>query len=157
MAAPTRASVLVVDDEADIRESLRMHEPFEWRSGIERPNLFLAGTSVFEAEEKLPLLADRVRRIDGPGIVYSTLIKDLEILHGELARSGIRCLVYHGKLSGEERRRMQERLQVQIGITLPPFRRVQTNGHSSSPPLASRRWPEAGRVRATSDNILRGA
>lgn len=93
----------------DIQAALRMEEPFIWRSGIERPNLFLACTEVFEAEEKLPILADRVRRIGGSGIVYSTLIRDLEALHSELARSGIKSLVYHGKLSPEERRRMQDR------------------------------------------------
>lgn len=94
---------------SDIQSALRMEEPFVLRSGIERENLFLACTPVFTEEEKLPLLADRVRRTNGPGIVYSTLIRDLENLHGELARSGIRCLVYHGKLSAEERRKMQDR------------------------------------------------
>jgi ATP-dependent DNA helicase RecQ len=39
--------------------------------------------------KKLPLLAERVRAIDGPGIVYSTLIKDLEVLHADLKRAGI--------------------------------------------------------------------
>ena len=47
-----------------------------------------------------------MRAIDGPGIVYSTLIRDLEELHGELRRRGIDSLVYHGKLSAEERRAM---------------------------------------------------
>ena len=93
----------------DIQAALRMENPFIWRSGIERSNLFLSCTEVFEVEEKLPILADRVRRIGGSGIVYSTLIRDLEALHSELARCGIQSLVYHGRLSPEERRRMQDR------------------------------------------------
>ncbi len=50
-----------------------------------------------------------MRAIDGPGIVYSALIRDLEALHTELRRRGIPSLVYHGKLSPDERRRMQDR------------------------------------------------
>ncbi len=92
----------------DIVTALRLRDPLVIRTGIERPNLFLAATPVVDTEEKTDLIADRIRAIDGPGIVYSALIKDLEILHGELQRRGIESLVYHGKLSPEERRRMQE-------------------------------------------------
>ncbi|MCE9596240.1 MAG: RecQ family ATP-dependent DNA helicase [Planctomycetes bacterium] len=91
----------------DIVRMLALREPLIVRLGIERPELFLAATTVAFAEEKLPLLALRVRAIDGPGIVYSTLIRDLEELHVELKRAGLESLVYHGKLSSEERRRAQ--------------------------------------------------
>ncbi len=94
---------------ADIVRSLGLRDPVIIRTGIERPNLFLAATSVDFEEQKLPLLAERVAQIDGAGIVYSTLIRDLERLHDDLRRRGIPTLVYHGKLSREERRGMQER------------------------------------------------
>jgi ATP-dependent DNA helicase RecQ len=93
----------------DIVASLALREPLVVRLGIERPELFLAATRVELAEEKLPLLAERVRQLDGAGIVYSTLIRDLEELHVELKRRGIHSLVYHGKLSPQERRAMQAR------------------------------------------------
>ena len=93
----------------DIVSSLRLADPLVERGGIERENLFLACTQVFLAEEKVPLLADRIASIAGPGIVYSALIRDLEHLHEELRRRGIDSLVYHGKLSSQERREMQER------------------------------------------------
>ena len=93
----------------DITRALRLDDPLVLRTGIERPNLFLASTPVDHAEDKLPLLADRVSAVDGPGIVYSALIRDLEALHADLRRKGIESLVYHGKLSANERRRMQER------------------------------------------------
>jgi ATP-dependent DNA helicase RecQ len=93
----------------DIVELLALREPLIVRLGIERPELFLAATRIELAEEKLPLLAERVRQIEGPGIVYSTLIRDLEELHVELKRRGIHSLVYHGKLSPQERRSMQAR------------------------------------------------
>jgi ATP-dependent DNA helicase RecQ len=91
----------------DIVRLLGLREPLLVRLGIERPELFLAATRVAFEEEKLPLLAERVRAIDGAGIVYSTLIRDLEELHVELKRAGVHSLVYHGKLSAEERRRAQ--------------------------------------------------
>ncbi|MEE8468117.1 MAG: ATP-dependent DNA helicase RecQ [Planctomycetota bacterium] len=91
----------------DITARLRLREPLVLRTGIERPNLFLAATPVAHAEERLDLLTDRLRTIGGAGIVYGSLIRDLEALHGELARRGIRTLLYHGALSAEERRGMQ--------------------------------------------------
>ncbi len=93
----------------DIVRSLRLRDPFVHRGGIERENLFLAATRLDLAEEKVPRLAARIAAIDGPGIVYSALIRDLEHLRDELRRRGVPSLVYHGKLSAHERRRMQER------------------------------------------------
>ena len=93
----------------DIVRSLRLDDPVVIRTGIERPNLFLGCAHVDHAEEKLPHLLQRIRQLDGPGIVYSTLIRDLEALHDELKRRGVHSLVYHGKLSPQERRAMQER------------------------------------------------
>ncbi len=93
----------------DIISSLRLADPLVLREGIERPGLFLAATSVDHEEDKLPLLASRIAEVAGAGIVYSTLIRDLERLHDELRRKGVPSLVYHGKLSAEERKAMQER------------------------------------------------
>jgi len=93
----------------DIAARLELREPLVLRAGIERENLFLACTTVDHEEEKIELLATRLREIGGAGIVYVSLVRDLERLHGELARRGLRTLVYHGGLSAEERRRMQER------------------------------------------------
>lgn len=106
LALTATATPAVADD---IVRLLGLREPLVIRTGIERPELFLAATRVHLAEEKLELLTERVSAIDGPGIVYSTLIRDLEALHDELRRRGIGSLVYHGKLSAEERRAMQAR------------------------------------------------
>ena len=93
----------------DIVESLGLSNPLILRNGIERPDLFLAATSVDHAEDKLPVLLNRLESIEGAGIVYSTLIRDLEQLESELRRRGRPVLVYHGKLSARERRASQER------------------------------------------------
>ncbi len=93
----------------DISRALKLRDPLLIRTGIERPNLFLGCTRVHLAEEKVPLIAARIREIGGAGIVYSALIRDLEELHTELKRIGVHSLVYHGKLSDRERRSMQDR------------------------------------------------
>ncbi|MDF1836828.1 MAG: RecQ family ATP-dependent DNA helicase [Planctomycetota bacterium] len=93
----------------DIIASLALKDPWIQRAGIERDNLFLASHPVFTSDEKLEHLVKRIQSLSGPGIVYSALIKDLEALHVELQRRGIQSLVYHGRLSVEERRDMQQR------------------------------------------------
>ncbi len=93
----------------DIIGHLGLDDPLVVRTGIERPNFFLGVERVTTAEEKLERIAERISAIDGPGIVYSALIRDLEATHGELRRRGIPSLVYHGGLSAQERRSMQER------------------------------------------------
>ncbi|MCA8979940.1 MAG: RecQ family ATP-dependent DNA helicase [Planctomycetes bacterium] len=106
LALTATATPAVADD---IVESLRLVDPLVIRTGIERENLFFACTTVESEEEKIERIADRVAGSDGAGVVYSALIKDLEHLHGELRRRGLESLVYHGKLSAEERRSMQDR------------------------------------------------
>ncbi len=106
LALTATATPAVVED---IVDALRLEDPLVVREGIERPNLFLSVSAVDHEEEKVPLLAQRIAEVGGAGIVYSTLIRDLERLHEELRRRGIQSLVYHGKLSPEERRRMQDR------------------------------------------------
>jgi len=93
----------------DIIGALRLADPLVVRTGIERPNLFLSTHTIERFEDKVPLLAERIAALDGAGIVYSTLIRDLERLRDDLRRRGIHSLVYHGKLSARERRAMQER------------------------------------------------
>lgn len=108
---PTLASTATATTKVaeDIVQGLDLVDPLILRTGIDRENLFLSVQIVEDKEDKLSRLAQRIRSMDGPGIVYSALIKDLEALHDELARMGIPSLVYHGKLSAEERRSMQDR------------------------------------------------
>ena len=89
----------------DIAARLELTQPLVVRTGIEREGLFFAVTEVSSDEEKIDVIADRIASIGGAGIVYAALIKDLERVHSELLRRGIKTLVYHGKLGPEERAR----------------------------------------------------
>ena len=79
-----------------------------FHTGIERPNLFLGVTQWVHEEDKWDRVAALLDRLPGSGIVYGALIQDLHRLESRLARAGERSLLYHGGLSREERRQMQE-------------------------------------------------
>lgn len=92
----------------EIVEALRLRDRFILRSGIERPKLFISVRRVDDKEERFDAIAERIRQIDGPGIVYLAIIRQLEEMHDALAQRGIRTRVYHGKLSARERKEMQQ-------------------------------------------------
>ncbi len=79
---------------------------------VDRPNLLLTAAEVWDDAGKIGHIADVVRRHRGTGIVYFTLIKDLERMEGPIAREvgdGRRVEIYHGRLSPERRRRAYQR------------------------------------------------
>jgi len=106
IAVTATATPRVADD---VIATLRLDDPLVLRGGIERPNLFMGLSVVETPEERVERIAERLATVRGAGIVYSTLIKDLEALHDALVRRGVPSLVYHGKLAPRERRRMQAR------------------------------------------------
>ncbi|MBL4702512.1 MAG: RecQ family ATP-dependent DNA helicase [Phycisphaeraceae bacterium] len=94
---------------ADIVTQLNLQDPLIERAGIERESLFMAATSVYDQQQKIDRLAQIIRAIDGPGIVYGTVIRDLNHIQEGLRKQGISTLLYHGELSAHERKQMQER------------------------------------------------
>ncbi|MCU0863146.1 MAG: RecQ family ATP-dependent DNA helicase [Planctomycetes bacterium] len=95
----------------DIRSVLRLGSAPCFRTGIDRPNLFLSVRECDGDEAKLARLLALLERTGGPAIVYFALIRDLLRTEGELQRRGLRPLVYHGDLSADERRTQQQRFQ----------------------------------------------
>jgi len=78
---------------------------------IDRPNLSLRAREVWDDSDKLDAIARVANAMPGTGIVYFTLIKDLERLAPEIRRvSGRRNLErYHGRLDPGERSRVYRR------------------------------------------------
>ncbi len=93
----------------DIRAQLNLGDAPMFHTGIERANLFLSVQQPDEDAARLARLLQVLDATGGPAIVYCALIADLLRLEGELQRHGIRPLVYHGKLSANERRDQQAR------------------------------------------------
>ncbi|MEO0478833.1 MAG: ATP-dependent DNA helicase RecQ [Planctomycetota bacterium] len=108
----------------DIRESLGIPEARLWHTGIDRPNLFLAGAERNGFDQKLQRACELVERISGPKIVYTALIKELRAIEEALLRKGHKPLVYHGALSPEERRQQQARFlsdEAELVLATPAF------------------------------------
>lgn len=79
---------------------------------VDRPNLMLGAAEVWNDGQKIDQIADVAARNRGTGIVYFTLIKDLERMEADIARAvgdGRRVEIYHGKLSPDQRRRAYRR------------------------------------------------
>ncbi|PKL82241.1 MAG: ATP-dependent DNA helicase [Ignavibacteriae bacterium HGW-Ignavibacteriae-3] len=86
---------------------LAKHEIKIFHEGIERPNLRLETTDVYDEEETLSAIFKVLDKYKGSGIIYFALIKKLEYYSRILGDKGYRHGVYHGKLEPKERKRIQ--------------------------------------------------
>lgn len=74
---------------------------------VDRPNLKLRCTEVWDDDDKIEKLQSTLKGIQGTSIVYFTLIKDLERMAPSIMRRMDRPVeVYHGRLPANERRRV---------------------------------------------------
>ena len=78
---------------------------------VDRPNLTLRAREVWDDKEKIDRIKSISGELGGTGIVYFTLIKDLEQMAGMLERAMPRrqIEIYHGRLPARERSRVYER------------------------------------------------
>lgn len=78
-----------------------------FHQGIERPNLRLEVVNTYDFESKIQLMMNVLDEYSGPGIIYFSLIKTLSEFSEYFERKGIKHDVYHGKLDGSLRKKMQ--------------------------------------------------
>jgi len=95
--------------QADILKQLRLpaDSPVLWE-GVERPNLYLSAVECDGFEEKIEAAVEWLRTVDGPKIIYFTLITNLEKVSHALQVAGFPHEVYHGDLDDRPRKRAQE-------------------------------------------------
>ncbi len=97
----------------DIRRVLGMtdEEMPLFAAPVDRPNLTLRAREVWDDKEKIERVKSISAELGGTGIVYFTLIKDLEVMAGMLKRAIPRrdIEIYHGRLPPRERKRVYER------------------------------------------------
>ena len=80
-----------------------------YHEGIQRPNLALSINEVWGTDEKTELIEQVVQRwSDQSGIVYFTLIRYLEEMSGRLRSLNVSHVCYHGDLSRQDRKRIQD-------------------------------------------------
>ena len=87
---------------------LQEKEVTVYNEGINRPNLHLSVSDLWGEDEKLQAILDLIKENPGSGIVYFSLIKDLENMSSLLSRKGITHLVYHGALETQQRKYIQD-------------------------------------------------
>ncbi len=78
-----------------------------FHEGIERPNLRLETTDVFDEKETLNAIYKVLNKYNAAGIIYFALIKKLEYYSQILRDKGYKHGIYHGKLDANDRKRTQ--------------------------------------------------
>jgi ATP-dependent DNA helicase RecQ len=94
--------------QADIQTQLGIPDSQVLWEGVERPNLHLAALECEGGDEKLEALRAWLKQVEGPKIVYFTLISSLVKTASQLAGDFF-FEVYHGDLEDGPRRRAAER------------------------------------------------
>jgi ATP-dependent DNA helicase RecQ len=120
--ALTATATLAV--QKDIMAQLQISEAKIFASDIRRPNLQIHIHEVVGSDEKIRNLTALRHQISGPSIIYFSLISTLQKTSQELARLGLRHLVYHSELSAQERKNNQKRFQEepnQVILATPAF------------------------------------
>ena len=102
-----------VEVQKDILRQLDLPEStlISWE-GLERPNLFLAAEEAEEVGDKLSRAQRWLEEVEGPKIIYFTLISTLEKTAAALAKKS-KFTVYHGDL--EDRLRHEQLRQFMAG------------------------------------------
>ena len=105
LALSATASAEVIDD---VRRQLGLDSLDVVHTGVYRPNLHYAVEAFEDEDDRLRVLAERVRAIAGTGIVYAATVKMAEQVHAALAGAGESVALYHARLPAAERRRAQD-------------------------------------------------
>ncbi len=94
----------------DILKQLNLEEATtrQFVSGIQRPNLHVSVESVYGEEEKVRHIFGRSSQIEGPKIIYFSLVQSLQKVRHQLQSLGLNTLVYHGQLPDRVRKQNQE-------------------------------------------------
>ncbi len=139
----------------DILKELRIEQAPIFSSGIERPNLALNVHDVYGMDEKIRGLVGLRHSIAGAGIIYFSLIQTLYKVSSELARLGLRHLIYHGQLQAADRKRNQ-RLFLQgsgdLILATPAFglgidkKDIRLLAHAEPPSSIEAYYQEVGRA-----------
>ncbi|MDH7605171.1 MAG: ATP-dependent DNA helicase RecQ [Melioribacter sp.] len=86
---------------------IRKSEIKIFHEGIQRPNLRLEAVEVFDEKESIDIIIKVLKKYEGSGIIYFTLIKTLEKYSQILKDKGFQHEIYHGKLTPNERKQKQ--------------------------------------------------
>jgi ATP-dependent DNA helicase RecQ len=138
----------------DIARQLGMNEPRITVTGFARPNLRFEVKRTVNTEMKDAALEQLLRDSPGVGVIYVATVKEAERLHAQFLPN-FPVGLYHGKLSGNERKETQDRFMADeykaiiatnafgLGIDKPDLRFVV---HYHFPGSVESYYQEAGRA-----------
>lgn len=95
-----------VRTQKDILEKCGIEDAEVFRGGFARPNLSLGTLEVQGLSEKVRTMILMNHSVQGPKIVYCSLISTVLKVREELERLGLKPMVYHGDLQPGQRRRV---------------------------------------------------
>ena len=93
----------------EIVQQLELKDPEIVVWGFDRPNIYLEVERCPDAETKLRILPDRIRKFGLPGIVYVATRKAAEDVAQQLRDENLPAEHYHGAMKAAERARVQEK------------------------------------------------
>ena len=152
LALTATATPQVADD---IIQQLSLADADRVHTGFSRPSLTFEVRVVDDLKQQVKRLLRLIRRVKGPVIVYCSTVRDVEGLAGALPKLGIKCGMYHGKLTKYERddsqrafMRNQPRIMIAtnafgLGVDKPDIRMVV---HFNMPGSIEAYYQEAGRA-----------
>jgi ATP-dependent DNA helicase RecQ len=123
--------------------------------GVDRPNLQLETTEVHGVAEKVRSLIGVHFHQPGPKIIYFSLIQSLLEISRELKKLNVEHLVYHGQLSAQDRRSMQNRFlynKCDVMLATPAFglginkENIRAVVHAELPGSIESYYQEVGRA-----------
>lgn len=91
----------------DIKQYLKIKNPFEYIHSIDRPNLHYSRVLFHEKEEKINWILDHVSKTAGPGIIYVQSRTKAENLSARLLQIGVQTATYHAGKEPEDRQFIQ--------------------------------------------------
>lgn len=105
--ALTATATKDVQEDILVKLNLNKDEVKIFHQGIDRPNLRLEAADVFDDKEKLKEILAALKKYNGSGIIYFSLIKTLEKFSEMIGDRGFEHGIYHGKLEDKQRKQMQ--------------------------------------------------
>ena len=139
----------------EVKERLRMRDPFVLVRGFDRPNLWLGVERFHEEDKKRAALLERVAEAEPPGIVYVATRRAAEELAEELQARDVNAVAYHAGMAAKRRAEvqaafMEDELSVIVattafgmGVDKPNVRWVFHHAVADS---VDSHWQEVGRA-----------
>jgi ATP-dependent DNA helicase RecQ len=85
----------------DVLDSLRLKSDKPWfiyAAPLERPNIEISIFECLSFSEKMDRIIYWLKKVEGPKIIYFSLVSHLELASEELMKKGFRHVKYHGQL-----------------------------------------------------------